>query len=134
MIISCKTNKNINNYNNDSVNLNSTQIIGELIYIYDINKEKDTISPCSKAPCFGRVKIIKVINKGKDYTNNLSENSIIEVKFAFTLRKTDKELFPNLKTTLPGINLNEKFKCDIESKNLYSDNPIYIVYLYTLLN
>ena len=48
------------------------------------------------------------------FTEVLSSNDIIHLKFEYTLNPTSKEMFPNLKHKFPGLKIGDKFKGDIE--------------------
>ena len=95
----------------ESINPNSCRIIGVVEAIEDF---KDTSGPCSTQPCVATVKINSIISRGMGFTEVLSSNDIINLKFEFTLSPTSEEMFPKLKNKFPGLKIGDKFKGDIE--------------------
>lgn len=95
----------------ESINPNTCRIVGTVEAIEDF---KDTSGPCSTQPCVATVKINNIISRGMGFTEVLSSNDIIHLKFEFTLNPTSEEMFPKLKKKFPGLKIGDKFKGDIE--------------------
>ncbi len=90
----------------DTVPPGHAYINGTVVEILPVQKEAN--GPCSEYPCIANVKVnsikygsaFPVISTGKD----------VEIKFAFTLNKTTKEMFPNMDESYPGLNVGDKFE------------------------
>ena len=92
----------------------ATLIIGQIVSI-DTNKfSTDQNSPCSKLPCWAKVKIDSVLNVGQGGPM-LNKGDTVNTQFVFTLSETTKELFPNLKVRMPGLKINSSFKANIRN-------------------
>jgi hypothetical protein len=101
----------------------------------DSTLEKD--GPCSKAPCRGIVRVDSIIGYGSAFGSPIAVNTEIEVRFAFTVAPTNKDLFPNLTQRLPGLRLGTRFQTDIESQHELGvgvRHPSYLVQMYKRLN
>ena len=83
----------------------AARIEGEIISIEPVNSEYT--GPCGKYPCVANVKLesieygaaFPVLNVGKEF----------KMKFDYTLVKTTKEMFPDLKESYPGLEVGDKF-------------------------
>ena len=95
----------------ESINPNTCRIVGTVEAIEDF---KDTSGPCSTQPCVATIKINNIISRGMGFTEVLSSNDIIHLKFEYTLNPISKEMFPKLKDKFPGLKIGDKFKGDIE--------------------
>lgn len=95
----------------ESINPNNCRIIGTIEAIEDYG---DTTGPCSTQPCVATIKINSVISRGMGFTDVLSANDIINLKFEYTLSPTSEEIFPKLNIKFPGLKIGDKFKGDIE--------------------
>ncbi len=95
----------------ESISPSTCRIIGTIETIEDI---KDTSGPCSTNQCVATVKINNVITRGMGFTDVLSADDIIRLKFAFTLSPTSEEMFPKLNYQFPGLKVGDKFQGDIE--------------------
>jgi len=69
-----------------------------------------------------KVKIDNVVKVGFGFKNPLFKNDSINIKFEFSLSKTDKTQFPELKVELPGLKIGDKFTADIERIELLQLN------------
>jgi len=110
------------------------RIVGTLV---EIDSTLDTGGPCSKAPCRGIVRVDSILGYGSAFGNPISLNAKINVKFAFTLAPTTRDLFPNMTVQLPGLYIGASFKTDLESQNdmgVGERHYFYLVQGYTKLN
>jgi hypothetical protein len=111
------------------------RIVGTLV---EINPEllKEGNGPCTKFPCRGIVRIDSILGYGSAFGNPLAIGQRVNVHFAFTLAPTKKELFPNMTEAYPGLEVNSRFKADVESlpeMNTSADRIRYQVYDYLKL-
>jgi len=90
-----------------------TKIIGKIVSIDKLKLSTDANSPCRKNPCYAKVVVDSVISIGQGGPF-LKRNDTLNVRFAFTLGKTTKKLFPNLKIRMPGLEINAKFVANIK--------------------
>lgn len=102
------------------VNPENCRIVGELIHIYPASPRKPR--PCNQYPCLGKIKIKKIEERGFSFQGNINNGDTINVSFKFSLSPT-KEALPNLDFTLPGIELYQTFRADIESSLPLLANP-----------
>ncbi len=125
---------------NDSSSKNISP--GEIRTIAQVIKIDTTLSggpsdPCSKAPCTAWIKIEKIVGYGAG-SSTLNEGDTLKTKFAFTLAPTNKESFPTLKKSLPGLKVGSSFQADIQLMPSYNalkeKQRLYLIYTYTNLN
>jgi hypothetical protein len=102
------------------------RIVGTLVGI-DSTLEKG--GPCSKAPCRGTVRVDSVLGYGAAFGNPIAVNEQINVRFAFTLAATTKDLFPTMTAQLPGLHIGAKFQTDLESQSELGDGKRPFPYL-----
>lgn len=95
----------------ESINPNNCRIIGTVEAIEDYRNFNE---PCSTQSCVATVKISSIISRGMGFTDVLSANEIINLKFEYTLSPTSEEIFPKLNVKFPGLKIGDKFKGDIE--------------------
>ena len=87
-------------------------------------------------PCRGIVRIDSILGYGSSFGNPLAVGQRVNVHFAFALAPTTKDLFPNMTETYPGLELNSRFRADVESPpeiNTSADRIFYQVYDYVKL-
>lgn len=143
-MIACSGNKKqaINSSKNikqthSKISPGNVKIIGEIILIDNTKLSGDKNSPCSKQPCWASVKIDSVIGSGAG-APIIGEKDTIDVKFAFTLGETTKELFPNLDKRMPGLKTRSKFEALVSKLNALGSagskrKDLYQIYTYKLL-
>ncbi len=107
------------------------------IFRIDSTLDTNDNSPCSKAPCIALVRVDSVLGYGAGF-GSINTGAEINLKFAFTLGPTTKELFPNLSDRLPGLDLSSSFIADIKRINSINNTgaenkKIFLVYGYTKL-
>ena len=138
-IVSCSSSKDSN-----KISMNSSpttapgycRIKGTIIKI-DSTLETNNNSPCSKLPCTALVRIDSVLGYGAGF-GSINAGTEINLKFAFTLGPSTKELFPNMTDRLPGLTINSQFIADIKHNNVLNTNEsknmkTYLVYGYKKL-
>ncbi len=101
-----------------------------------VDSTLEAAGPCSQAPCRATVRVDSVLAYGAAFSNPLAVHARINVRFAFTVGPTTKELFPTMTDRLPGIRIGNRFQTDLESREeMQSEGhtPLYLIYTYTLL-
>lgn len=111
LIVSCSSTKEPQTTLPSNIDPNNCRINGTIISIEEII---DPSGPCSTNPCVAKVKISNVIGTGSSFKIPLVKNDTINVKFAFTLSKTSKDLFPDFNKSFPGLKIEDKFIADVE--------------------
>ena len=111
MFFSCSQTPQQKSSLSKSIGPNACRIIGTVI---EVEEYKDKNGPCSTKPCVATVTINSIISRGMGFTDVLSTNNYIHLKFEFTLTPTSAEMFPKLKNRFPGLDVGDKFKGDIE--------------------
>ena len=101
----------------------SCLIIGEIVSIEKNQSLNNSNNICDKYPCRAVVKIDSVLGCGAG-APAIGKSDILKVKFSFTLAETTKEMFPNLEITLPGLNVNSRFKASIKKLTGFNINEI----------
>ena len=121
---------------NQNVPPGQCRILAQVLKIDSILPTNNGNDPCSKAPCTALVKIKNLIeNRAGSVLNN---GDTLKTKFAFTLNPTNKETFPTLNESLPGLTEGSTFEADIQ---LLPTNPssttkekVYLIYGYKKIN
>ena len=114
----------------DTIPPGHAQITGRIIEVEPVSSNKSSSGPCSKAPCTAKVEI-EYIKYGTGFP--VLSNNVIKIRFAFTLSKTTKELFPNMNESYPGLKAGDEFDALLEYSenarigNENSDNSVYTV-------
>ena len=91
------------------------------------NGEKD---PCGTAPCIATVRIDSVLGYGSAFPKTFSAGEKITMKFANTLRPTEKN-YPDVKPALPGLSVGSKFVALVNGQMVMGQTePAYVVYGY----
>lgn len=110
------------------------RIIGKVIAISEERNTEDPESPCFKAACKANIYIESVIGYGSAFTRPLVSGEKVNVNFAYTLNKTDKQLFPGLQKPLPGLSIGSRFSADIESRIAPDGKDNFWIYHYELIH
>lgn len=105
-------------------------ITGTIISIDSTKFSNDENSPCSKAPCWAKVRVNSVIGRGQGGPF-ISVNDTLNVHFTFTLAETTEELIPNLDKRMPGLKINDGFEANIKAMANNNMEKLYEVYYYT---
>jgi len=105
-------------------------ITGTIISIDTTKFSKDENSPCSKAPCWAKVRVNSVIGRGQGGPF-ISADDTLNVHFTFTLAETTEELIPNLDKRMPGLKINDSFEANIKSLASNNLEKLYEVYYYS---
>ncbi|HHZ65849.1 MAG TPA: hypothetical protein EYN51_10230 [Flavobacteriales bacterium] len=74
----------------------------------DLNKS-DPTDPCASVPCYARIRIDRVINRGMECDNSVHGGAELKVFFSCSLVQTGKALFPGMTASYPGLKKNDKF-------------------------
>lgn len=103
------------------------KIIGKII---SIDETLESEGPCAKAPCRAQVLILTLEKKGSLFqVPDLKDT--LNVSFAYTLSPTSAELFPGMKTSYPGLKVNDRFEAKLESRLAMNEHGVgYIIYEY----
>ena len=113
----------------------TVSITATVISIDSTRMAENSEEPCGKFPCWAKIKVGSIVGYGAG-APPVSANDTLETKFAFTLSPASKELFPNLKINLPGLNIGSGFSASVHilnSRNFDNKNfkNEYIIYTYT---
>lgn len=109
---------------------------GEISTIEPIQKNAN--GPCSEYPCIAMVKV-KTMEYGAGFPV-VTIGKQIEVKFAFTLNKTTKDMFPNMDDSYPGLKVGDNFEALVAFSETArigsgkSTSPSYTIYGYKIIN
>ncbi len=109
---------------------NFARIEGTIVSIDPEPVTKRQNDPRSKAPGRARIKIDKVLGYGSAFPGIISSGKEIDVVFKYTLSPT-KDLFENMEKHLPGLEVNSKFKADLECVEAMNNKLEYSIYQYT---
>ncbi|MBX2992956.1 MAG: hypothetical protein KF749_17530 [Bacteroidetes bacterium] len=111
---------------------NHARILGEIVEIESATFDPpDVESPCSKAPCVAKVRVISVMTAGMGFPQPFLEGTTYRMKFAYTLNPTET-ILPDMQPSLPGLHAGLRFKADIAGyETLEGDiQPRYTVFSY----
>lgn len=115
-----------------------TRFKGTVVFIDStLEKSSNPKSPCSKSPCWAKVRVNSVIGFGAGGPV-ISKSDTILVKFAFTLARTTKDMFPNIIKQMPGLQVGSSFRADLHRfSDITIDNKHsvvkYTIYTYKKL-
>jgi hypothetical protein len=105
------------------------QIVGVVSKIEPVSDDASLTGPCSKAPCIALVKVTSAVY-GASFPQLVMEKDI-RVKFNFTLEKTTKELFPNMKEEYPGLKEGQEFTALVAHVETIDESaPQFQIYAY----
>lgn len=110
---------------------NHCRVLATLVTIEN-NTAAYTDGPCSKASCDAYIEIKSVLGYGSAFRTPLNPGDKIKAHFAFTLKPTSKELFPNMKQFYPGLKQGDQFITDLESLPAAGNEFNYTIYDYSL--
>ncbi|PCH97576.1 MAG: hypothetical protein COB85_02600 [Bacteroidetes bacterium] len=74
----------------------------------DLN-EKDVNDPCANVPCYARVRIDRVVNRGMECHNSVHGRAELKVFFSCSLVQTGEALFPGMAASYAGLKINDRF-------------------------
>jgi len=109
---------------------NQARITGKVV---SIDEMREAEGACSKAPCNAKIKVQALIKQGSLFDKSGLQDTTA-VYFAFTLAASNEELFPGMKTSYPGLKINERFEATIESRPAINEAGLrYLIYEYKKL-
>ena len=129
LLLSCSSPKENKTLSNSDIAPNTAKIVGTVTEIEPVTGTGNSTVPCDIAPCIALVKVTSAVY-GASFPQ-LAMGKNIRVKFNFTLEKTTKELFPNLKEEYPGLNVGQEFTAIVSHvKNIDETAPEFQIYAY----
>lgn len=136
ILSSCKTSEKATTSNEPVKTVSSSmnelasgqaKIIGKII---SINETREPEGPCAKSACQAQILIQTLEKKGSLFQLSDMQDTI-PVSFAFTLEPTTSDLFPGIKTSYPGLKINDRFEAKIESRPATNEQGVrYTIYEY----
>lgn len=133
---SSKTQIQSDGLNSKSISPGEIRAVAQVIQI-DTTLSGGPSDPCSKAPCTAWIKLEKIIGYGAG-SSTLNTGDTLKTKFAFTLAPANRENFPGLKTSLPGLKVGSSFQADIQLMPSYNalkeKQRLYLIYTYSNVN
>jgi hypothetical protein len=129
LLFNCSSPKENKTLSESEIPPGYAQIVGMISEIEPISGDASLKGPCSKAPCIALVKVNSAVY-GASFPQ-LVMNKEIRVKFQFTLEKTTKDLFPNMKEEYPGLNEGQEFTALVAHiENIDETAPEFQIYGY----
>lgn len=107
------------------------RIVAQVVKIKPINKTSNN-TICSKNPCEAIIHIEKVIGYGPGFIGKIKNRQKLEAYFIQTLAAT-KNVLPNHKKHLPGLQKKSRFEADLLFNPKASQTPKYQVMSYQKL-
>jgi len=127
--LSCHSPETEKNLTKSDISPGTAIIVGTITAIEPVSMDSGFEGPCSKAPCIALVKVNSA-SYGAGFPP-LVMGKEIRIKFNFTLVKTTKELFPNLKEEYPGLEVGNRFTAIVsEIKSVDKNVPRFRIYGY----
>ncbi len=113
----------------------TVEISGRIISIDSTRMSEDPKEPCGKYPCWAMIKVESVAGYGAG-APHIGQGDTLETKFAFTLGPATKDLFPNLKVNMPGLQKGSLFSASVRplmTQNMDNKNhkSEYLIYTYS---
>ena len=128
-LLSCSSPKENKTLSESDIPPGHAQIVGVVSKIEPVSDDANLTGPCSKAPCIALVKVNSAVYGASFPLLVMNEN--IKVKFNFTLNKTTKDLFPNMKEEYPGLNEGQEFTALVSHVETMDENaPQFQIYAY----
>jgi hypothetical protein len=129
LFMNCSTPKENNTTAESKIPPGHAKIVGVITEIEPISEGPNLSDPCSKAPCTALVKVSSALY-GASFPQ-LAMNKEVRVKFLFTLEKTTKKLFPNMKEEYPGLKVGQEFTALVAHvENIDETAPIFQIHGY----
>ena len=129
LFINCSTPKQNKTFIETKIPPGNAKIVGIIIEIEPVTDRSNLNDPCSKAPCIALVKVTSAVY-GAAFPS-FSNDDEIRIKFLFTLEKTTKELFPDMKETYPGLKVGQEFTALVAHiENIDKTAPKFQIYSY----
>lgn len=131
ILINCSSTKEKKTIIESNIPPGQAKIVGIISEIEPVPDNSTPGDPCSNVPCVALVKVTSA-TYGAGFPQ-LVMGKTIRVKFLYTLEKTPKELFPNLKEEYPGLKAGQEFTAMVSYVESIGENtPKYQVYGYTI--
>lgn len=131
ILINCSSTKEKKTIIESNIPPGQAKIVGIISEIEPVPDNSTPGDPCSNVPCVALVKVTSA-TYGAGFPQ-LVMGKTIRVKFLYTLEKTSKELFPNLKEEYPGLKAGQEFTAMVSYVESIGENtPKYQVYGYTI--
>jgi len=128
LIMNCSTPKENKTLAESEIPPGHAKIVGEITKIEPVTSSK-LKDPCSMAPCIAHVKVSSALY-GAAFPS-FKKDEIIRIKFLYTLEKTNKELFPDMKEEYPGLEVGQEFTALVAYiESIDETTPKYNVYGY----
>lgn len=102
----------------------------------DSARSENAANQCSKAPCNATIRVVEVLGYGSAFRYPMAKGNEVWVHFLYTLGST-KELFPDLKPGLPGLQVGATFEAELSAGDMQistnsTNSPTLLVGHYTL--
>ena len=131
ILINCSSTKEKKTIIESNIPPGQAKIVGIISEIELVPDNSAPGDPCSNVPCVALVKVTSA-TYGAGFPQ-LAMGKTIRVKFLYTLGKTSKELFPNLKEEYPGLKAGQEFTAMVSYVESIGENtPKYQVHGYTI--
>ena len=133
LLFNCTSPKENKTLSDSDISPSTAKIVGTITAIEPVTDSGNLSGPCAFAPCIALVKVSSA-RYGSAFPQ-LVMGKEIRIKFLFTLEKTTKELFPNMKEEYPGLEVGDKFTAVVAHK-LSADEtaPIFQILGYEKIN
>jgi hypothetical protein len=129
LLLSCSSPKENKTLSKSDIPPGHAQIVGVVSEIEPVSDYGNLTGPCSKAPCIALVKVSSAVY-GASFPQLKMEKEI-KVKFNFTLEKTTKDLFPNMKEEYPGLKEGQEFTALVSHIETIDESaPQFQIYAY----
>lgn len=129
LILGCSTTKENKTLAKSEIPPGHAKIVGVVTEIEPVSDSSILNDPCSKAPCIALVKVTSAVY-GAAFPS-FKKDEEVRIKFLFTLEKTNKELFPDMKEEYPGLEIGQKFSALIAYvESINEATPKFNVYGY----
>ncbi|NNJ53442.1 MAG: hypothetical protein HKP17_09740 [Ignavibacteriaceae bacterium] len=129
LLLNCSSPKENKTLSNSDISPGTAKIVGTITEIDPVTDTGNLSGPCSKAPCIALVKVTSAIY-GSAFPQ-FTFGKEVRIKFLFTLKKTTKELFPNMEEEYPGLKVGDEFTATVAHvENIDETAPKFQIYGY----
>jgi hypothetical protein len=127
--MNCSTTKENKTIKESEIPPGHAQIVGVVTNIEPVSSASGSDDPCSVAPCVAYVKVSSALY-GAAFPS-FKNNEQVKIKFLYTLEKTTKELFPDMKEEYPGLDVGQEFTALVAYiENIDETAPKFQIYGY----
>lgn len=88
------------------------RVVAEVVSIDEVLDTDNPDEPCGQAPCNAKIRIIRVVGTGMNFSPPVMVDNTYDARFAYTTGSTT-ELFPDMAEQYPGVKVGDQIEVDL---------------------